>query len=68
MTRQDNRAKCPQFAKAMDDVRAVWPDARVRYVEEAGVTLGAIPQDQPNWVEQDAATIVWAAGLGGKRK
>jgi hypothetical protein len=64
-----NRAAFPKFAAVMDEVRALWPDARVRYINEGGRTLGAIPEpDEGVWGEIDGDTWLWAASLGKKEK
>lgn len=75
MTAEANRAKCPQFAALMVDVRKVWPEARARYVEEGEHTLGAIPAPDHNfWGEIDGAGYVYAIeqaerlNTKGKRK
>ena len=56
MTAAQNRAAYPLFAGVMDDVRAIWPDAKVRRIDEGGKTLGSIPPD--SWVEIDGASVV----------
>lgn len=42
-TAEDNRRKMPTVAAFVDEVRKFWPDAKVVYASENGITLGKKP-------------------------
>ena len=51
MSRESNRAKAPNFAAAMDEIRQSIPaeSIKVRYVKEGDFEAGAWPEDEPDY-------------------
>lgn len=43
--REDNRRNMPIVAAFVDEVRKFWPDAKVIYASENGITLGKKPAE-----------------------
>lgn len=54
MTAEDNRRKMPTVAAFVDEVREFWPDARVIYASENGITLGKKPDLSSSIIAGDA--------------
>ena len=45
MTAEDNRRQMPTVAAFVDEVRKFWPDAKVIYASENGITRGKKPTE-----------------------
>lgn len=59
MSRESNRAKAPNFAAAMDEIRQSIPAEaiKVRYVKEGDFEAGAWPEEEPGTYWMDGG--VW---------
>lgn len=61
MSREKNRAEFPQFAETMDALRSLYgADVRVRYVEEGGKTVGAMPPPDEYEIEAEGLLRILA--------
>jgi hypothetical protein len=66
--RERNRREMPGLAFISDEVRAMFPDARLVHGEEGGREIGKRPALPPNVVEIDACKAMELAQMGQPKR
>lgn len=66
--RERNRREMPGLASLSDEVRAVFPEARLIHGEEGGREIGKRPALPPNVVEMDLFKAYEMAEMGQPRR